>query len=315
MKIAILGAAGSIGPVAAHELLAHGHQVRAVGRNERSLREACPGAEIFVADIAQPDQAFAAVSGTDAVLFTVGLPYPEFAQYPQLTRNALEGARKASVREFLLIGSVYPYGRAGGQRVVEDHPLTPHTRKGEARKEQLELVLRANSAELHTAALLLPDFYGPNLRNTHLSAVFEGAVSGKAAPVVGPIDAPHEFVYVPDVGPVIAELFAHLETFDGSVYHLGGAGTIVPRTMYERAYAIGGHKPRLTVVGTFLQRVLGIANPLMREMVEMGYLWSEPVVLDDAKLTRAIGPLHKTPYEDGIRAGVEAARSARKVPG
>jgi nucleoside-diphosphate-sugar epimerase len=314
MKIAILGAAGSIGPVAAHELLARGHQVRAVGRSERTLRESCPGAEIVVADIAQPDQALAAVSGMDAVLFTVGLPYPDFAQYPLLTRNALEAARKAGVREFLVIGSVYPYGRAGSH-VTEDHPLTPHTRKGKARKEQLELVLHANSTELHTAALLLPDFYGPSLRNTHLSAVFEGAVSGKAAAVIGPIDQPHEFVYVPDVGPVIADLFARPELFDGSIYHFGGAGTIVPRTMYERAYEIGGHKARFTVVGTFLQRVLGVASPLMREMVEMGYLWSDPIVLDDAKLTRALGPPHKTSYEDGIRAGVEAARSADQAPG
>jgi nucleoside-diphosphate-sugar epimerase len=315
MKIAILGAAGSIGPIAARELLARGHQVRAVGRNERSLRESCPGAEIVVADIALPDQASTAVSGMDAVLFAVGLPYPEFARYPGLTRNAVEAARTAAVREFLLIGTVYPYGRAGTQRVAEDHPLTPHTRKGTARKEQLELVLQAHSSEFRTAALLLPDFYGPSLQNSYLTAVFEGSVSGKAAPVIGPIDAAHEFLYVPDVGPVIADLFAHPEAFDGSTYNLGGAGTIVPRRMYERAYEIGGHKPRLIVAGAFLQRIMGIANPLMREMVEMGYLWSEPVVLDDAKLTRAIGPLRKTSYEDGIRAGVEAARSARKIPG
>ena len=315
MKIAILGAAGSIGPIATRELLARGHQVRAVGRNEKRLREACPGAEVVVADIAMPDEALVAVSGADAVLFAVGLPYPDFARYPQLTQNALDAARKANVQEFLLIGTVYPYGRAGAQRVTEDHSLAPHTRKGKARKEQLELVLHAHSSEFHTAALLLPDFYGPNLQNSYLTAVFEGAVTGKSAPVIGPIDVAHEFLYVPDVGAVIAELFAHPEVFDGSMYNFGGPGTIVPRAMYGRAYEIGGRKPRFIVAGKLLQRIMGIANPLMREMVEMNYLWSEPVVLDDAKLARAIGPPHKTSYEEGIRSGVEAARQARNSPG
>jgi nucleoside-diphosphate-sugar epimerase len=282
--------------------------VRVVARDEARLREIGEGVEPFAADLADPKQALAAVTGMDAVLFSLGLPYPDFARYPVLTRNAVEAAGAAAVRYFLLIGTIYPYGRARTVRVAEDHPREPHTRKGRARNEQLEIVLHANGASLHTAALLLPDFYGPNLQNSYLTAVFEGAVSGKAAPVVGPIDRPHEFVFVPDVGPVIADLFEHPSAFDGSAYHLGGAGTIVPRQMFERAYEIGGHKPRLTVAGATLQRILGLANPLMREMVEMNYLWTDPVVLDDSKLERIIGPLRKTSYEDGIRAGVEAAK-------
>jgi nucleoside-diphosphate-sugar epimerase len=312
MKVPILGAAGSVGPVAARALIDRGHIVRAVARDERRLRENCPGAEPFAADLADPDQAAAALAGMDAVFFSIGLPYPDFARYPLLTRNAVGAASAAGVREFLLIGTIYLYGPGRTARIAEDHPREPHTRKGRARKEQLEIVLDAHSATLRTAALLLPDFYGPNLQNTFLTAVFEGAVSGKAAPVIGPVDRPHEFVFVPDVGPVIADLFEDPFAFDGSVYHLGGDGTIVPRAMFERAYEIGGHKPRLIVAGAALQRILGIANPVMHEMVEMTYLWKEPLVLDDSKLARVIGPLQKTSYDEGIRVGVEAARAMRE---
>jgi hypothetical protein len=57
-----------------------------------------------------------------------------------------------------------------------------------------------------------------------------------------------------------------------------------------------------------LQRLVGVVNPLIREMVEMNYLWTDPVVLDDAKLARVIGPLRKTAYDDGVRACIEAER-------
>jgi len=312
MKVAILGATGSIGPVAARALIDRGHTVRAVARDESRLAQSCPGAEPFAADLADPKQASAALAGMDAALFSIGLPYPDFGRYPLLTRNAVDAASAAGVREFLLIGTIYPYGLGRTARIAEDHPREPHTRKGRARNEQLDIVLDAHGATLRTAALLLPDFYGPNLQNTYLTAVFDGAVSGRAAPVVGPVDRPHEFVFVPDVGPVIVDLFEDPFAFDGSAYHLGGAGTIVPRAMFERAYEIGGHRPRLIVAGATLQRILGIANPVMREMVEMNYLWSEPLVLDDSKLARVIGPLRKTSYDDGIRAGVEAARTTMR---
>jgi hypothetical protein len=48
----------------------------------------------------------------------------------------------------------------------------------------------------------------------------------------------------------------------------------------------------------------------MRELVEMNYLMTEPLVLDDSALTKLLGPITKTPYEDGIRRCVEAARDA-----
>jgi len=40
----------------------------------------------------------------------------------------------AGVRNFILIGTVYPYGRARNTPVREDHPREPHTFKGRMRK-------------------------------------------------------------------------------------------------------------------------------------------------------------------------------------
>ena len=57
-------------------------------------------------------------------------------------------------------------------------------------------------------------------------------------------------------------------------------------------------------------RLLGLFNPLMRELVELFYLAQTPVILDDSKLERHLGGLKKTPYETGIRNTVEHLRSS-----
>jgi len=52
--------------------------------------------------------------------------------------------------------------------------------------------------------------------------------------------------------------------------------------------------------------MIGLFNPLMREMVEMHYLLTEPVIMDDSALQHLVGPIAKTPYTEGIRQTLAA---------
>ena len=304
MKVAIFGAAGAIGRVLAAELQARGDTVRAVGRRADALRGAAPEAEIFTADLADPGAARNAAAGMDAIVYCVGVPYDRFELHPQLTRIALDAAREAGVREFILISTVYPYGRPRTARVGEDHPREPHTRKGRFRKEQQDLVLAAHDPNgLRTLVLVLPDFYGPGVETSFVTAVFAAARTGKIANVIGPLDTPHEFVFVPDVAPVVAELLRRPDSF-GTIYNLAGPGPITTRAFIAEVERASGRRLRRFVVGPVLLRFFGLFVPLLRELVEMHYLWTAPVLLDDAKLHRVLGAVRKTPYADGIRTSL-----------
>ena len=48
-------------------------------------------------------------------------------------------------------------------------------------------------------------------------------------------------------------------------------------------------------------RIFGLFNPMVRELVEMHYLLTSPVILDDTRLKNLLGDLPKTPYKEGIR--------------
>ena len=57
-------------------------------------------------------------------------------------------------------------------------------------------------------------------------------------------------------------------------------------------------------------RVIGLFQPIMRELVEMHYLITEPVLMDDTALHRLLGTVRKTSYDEGIRLTFEAYKRA-----
>ena len=313
VKIALFGAAGAIGQTIAGALNNNHQEYRVVGRSRAALQQAFgsdPLAEVVVWNPDDLASVRAAAQGIETLIYLVGVAYDHFELHPQLMRKTLDGAIAAGVQRILLIGTVYPYGLPQTNPVREDHPRNLHTFKGRMRKEQEDLLLQADAAgKIHGAVLRLPDFYGPGVDKSFLHSIFVAAATGGRAQVIAPLDTPHEYVYVPDVGPVVGRLIENPAAY-GRVWHLAGAGTITTREVFNRAFAVTGNKPKKIVAGPITLRLMGLFNPIMRELVEMHYLQTNPVVLDDSALRGLLGEIKKTNYDDGIRLSVNAAKSA-----
>ena len=278
--IALFGAAGAIGDSVANALRAAGRPYRVVGRSRAPLEASYgndPLAEIVTWNPEDAASVRAACRGVDSIVYLVGVDYWKFELHPKLMKQTLEAAIAERVPRLLLIGTVYPYGRPRTPRVTEDHPREPHTFKGHMRKAQEDLLLEADAAgRIKGCVLRLPDFYGPGVDKSFIHGAIVAAVDGGTANMIGPLDQPHEFVFVPDVGPVVL---------------------------------------KLRVAGKTMLRVIGLFSPMMREMVEMHYLLTEPVIMDDSRLQRLIGPLAKTSYEEGLRRTLEAQRKGSNHAG
>lgn len=303
-KIAIFGAAGAVGKSIATALRERGRAYRVVGRDRARLVETFgrdPLAEIVTWNLDDPASVREAARGIDTVVQTIGVPYDRNAEYPGITQRALDGAIAAGAKRYVLVGTVYPYGVPQTTPVTEAHPRAATTFKGRMRKEQEDILLRAHTAgDIRATILRLPDFYGPDCGElSFLHLVFKAAADGGTADMIGPIDKPHEFVYVPDVGPVVVDLAAHDDAY-GTWWNLAGPGVTTQRAIAESIFTRAGRKPKFRVIGKTALRVLGLVSPLMREFVEMNYLQTTPVLLDDSALQRLIGPIVKTSYADGI---------------
>jgi len=311
-RIGLVGAAGAMGQSVGQALAVRGKPFRVIGRSARGLESSfgkMSGADRATWNPDDPASVRAAVRGLDTLVYLVGVPYDRFDQHPVVMGQTLAGAIAEGVQRMVLVGTVYPYGLPRTTPVREDHPREPHTFKGRMRKAQEDLLLEADAAgKIRGTVLRLPDFYGPDIEKSFLHDTFVAALQGRTANLIGPIDTPHEYVFVPDVGPVLLDLANRPEAY-GRWWHLGGPGTITQREFATKVFAAVGKAPKLRVAGKSLLRVMGLFNPLMRELVEMHYLQTTPVVLDDSALQKLLGPLKKTSYEDGIGRTVEQMRA------
>src|SRR5215813_2018215 len=311
-RVGLVGAAGAMGRSVSQALVARGKSFRVIGRSATGLEASfgrTPGAERVTWNPEDPSSVRAAVRGLDTIVYLVGVPYDRFDQHPVVMRQTLQGAIAEGVRRMVLVGTVYPYGLPQATPVTEDHPREPHTFKGRMRKEQEDLLLEADAAgKIRGTILRLPDFYGPGIEKSFLHNAFVAALQGRTANLIGPIDTPHESVFVPDVGPVLLDLADRPEAY-GRWWHLGGPGTITQREFVTRVFAAVGRAPKVRVAGKTMLRVMGLFNPLMRELVEMSYLHSTPVVLDDTAIQKLLGPVKKTSYDEGIRRTLEQMRA------
>ncbi|WP_404363358.1 NAD-dependent epimerase/dehydratase family protein [Corallococcus coralloides] len=314
--VALFGASGVIGQSVARALQAQGRSYRVVGRSEGSLRRefgADPRAEVVTWNPDDPASIRAAARGVRTLIYMVGVNYWQFHLHPELMRRTLDAAIAEGVERVVLIGTVYPYGLARTATVTESHPREPNAYKGRMRKAQEDLLLEADAAgRIQGTVLRLPDFYGPGVERSFLYRAFVAANQGKRAPLIGPLDTPHEFVFVNDVGPVVTALMDEPRAY-GRFWNLAGAGVTTQREMVKEIYAQAGHAPKTMTMGKGMVRLAGLFDPFMRELVEMYYLLTNPVLLDDSALRGLLGTVHKTPYAEGIRQTLAALRREQEA--
>jgi nucleoside-diphosphate-sugar epimerase len=317
-KVAIFGASGAIGHAVAPELERRGIPFRVVGRSRAKLEKEFGGlkhAEILDANLTQLRDAGAAARGVDTIIYCVGLPYPSHSLFPAMMRTALEAAVAMQVKRFVLVSNVYAYGVPRASKVPETHPRMPETRKGTYRKEQEDLVLDAQKkGQIDGLVVRFPDFYGPFADISLANPVFRAALAGKTANWIGPVNTPHEFVFVPDTGPVIADLAGCQECY-GQAWNYGGPGSMPTVDFFTRIYRAVGRGPKYRTVGKGLLTMMGWFSPLMRELPEMLYLQETPVILDDSKLLAKFPNTHKTPYEEAIQKTLDWIKSSEAKTG
>jgi len=307
-SIALFGGSGTLGQALAP--LFGSHPFRVVGRSLSQLRSgfaAYPDAELAVWDPAKPDTAAAALEGIKTLVYLVGVPYPDFRVHPILFDQVLTAAIQQGVERCVLVGTVYPFGLAQTPLVREDHPRNPHTFKGQMRKQQEDILLAADAGgRIRGTIFRLPDFYGPNAARSYLTSLFQAAAQQKTAQLIGPLNIPHEYVYTPDAARILFRLIQEEKAY-GRTWHLAGSGQITLAQLITLVESITGRRLRKMVAGKRMLQLVGLFDPLPREVAEMHYLFTQPLFLDDSALANLLGPLNKTSYEEGVRTSLAAA--------
>jgi nucleoside-diphosphate-sugar epimerase len=298
----VLGAAGATGSAVVGELAARGWRVRAVTR--RGTGEVPEGVEQVAADIATAEGARRACEGAAVVYHCAQPDYRKWPElFPPMTKAVLEGAAEAGAK-LVFADNLYVYGPPDGP-MSEETPQRAEGRKGRTRIEMADAVLRAHAdGRLRTTIGRCSDYYGP--RGTGTTAgdnIMKPALRGKRTRWLGSLDQPHTLNYLEDMGRAYVTLGERGEA-DGQVWHLPAAEPLTGRQFLELVFEEAGHSPKIGVASRPAIRMVGLFNPLVRELNETLYQFERPFVVDASKFQRAFGPFETTPHQEAVRRTV-----------
>jgi nucleoside-diphosphate-sugar epimerase len=307
--VLILGATGGIGGEVARQLRDSGWSVRALQRVAVHPVEQLDGMTWIRGNAMIAEDVRRAAQGCSVIVHAVNPPgYRGWSKLvlPMLD-NTIAAARTAGAT-IVLPGTVYNFGPDALPLLTEDSPQHPLTRKGAIRVEMERRLSRASETGIRVLIVRAGDFFGLTARNSWFS---QGLVSpGKPVVAVSNPNSPgvgHSWSYLPDVARTMVMLLSRRESLASfSTFHMAGHwdadGTQMSAAIQRVVRSRTGHAPRVTAFPWWLVRLASPFVTTLREMLEMRYVWREPVQLDNTRLIAELGREPHTPLDEAIEA-------------
>ncbi len=178
MKQTILGANGVIATLLAKYLTDYTRNIRLVSRNPGKVNETD---EVVPADLTNAKATIDAVSGSEVVYLTVGIPYNTSLwqkQWPIIMQNVIEACKHHEAK-LVFFDNVYMYGKVNGW-MTEETSYNPVGKKGEVRaRVATQLMEEVDAGNLKALIARSADFYGPSTPGSMVSAiVFDNFAKG-----------------------------------------------------------------------------------------------------------------------------------------
>lgn len=306
--VAILGAAGRVGEAAALAFLARGWTVRGIARGVKAAHLP-DGMEHVQADAFDRAALAKACAGADVIVNALQPPYWQWEDKVLAMAENVIAAAEATGATHMLPGNVYNFGHGIGMDTAEDAPFVPSTRKAEIRIE-MEAMFRRKAEEkgVRTIIVRAGDFYGGHQPGTYHDLMILAKLDKGLFVWPGPMNLPHAFAYLPDLGRAFAELAEHRDGFGSfEVFHFAGH-TLTGHDMKAMVETIIGRRLKRRGVPWALLRVAGLVMPLMREIAIMSYLWRTPHSLDGSRFKTVVTDFSVTPPEQALRETIAAQR-------
>ena len=305
MALHVVVGKGPVGNTTAEALLARGHQVRILSRSGGRSTDAVEHRQVDAADA----EALAAASrGAAAIYNAVNPAYHRWPTDWPPVAAALLGAAERTGAVLVTMGNLYVYGRPSAP-MTPDSPLAATDTKGRVRLAMWTEALAAHRAgRVRIAEARAADFVGPQVPagSSHLVRQLPSLRKGRRAWVVGDPDAPRSWAYLPDVAETLVTL-ATDERAWGRAWHVPSAA---PRSQRQALADLAAAMDRPAVPVSSLPwgvlRAIGIAVPMMGEVVDVRHQFDQEFVIDAGATTATFG-LTATPWDEVVAATVGGA--------
>jgi len=128
MKLAIIGATGTVGSRVVPEALRRGHAVTAISRNPEVKLSPSPGLTLCAADVMDFSKLTQAIDGHDAVISTYNVGHASAAHrnpykaIVEATRVMIAAVKRLGIKRFLYVGGCGSLYIAPGVQLADDPP-------------------------------------------------------------------------------------------------------------------------------------------------------------------------------------------------
>lgn len=256
--------------------------------------------EVIQLDATDPVAVRKAAQNAGVVYNCTNVPYNRWIDLlPQIHHGIIEGVAGTGAK-LVVMENLYMYGSGDGKPFTENSAYQSISRKGKVRAQLTQALFEAHhQGKIKAVSGRASDFFGPFALQSALGErVFSFALRGKAAQVLGNPDLLHTYSYVPDIGKALVVLSEREEAL-GQAWHLPNPETVTTRTIIDIISQKIGRPVKIQAASRRLLRLMGIFNPIVRELVEMMYEFEAPFVVDDSKFRQTF-KLSATPLEQAL---------------
>jgi nucleoside-diphosphate-sugar epimerase len=308
MALHVIVGKGPVGTATAALLAERGHRVRVLSRSGGVSTDTV---EHRAVDAADAEAVTAAAQGAAALYNAANPAYARWAaDWPPIATALLTAAGSTGAL-LVTMSNLYGYGRPAGPMTPQT-PLAATDTKGEVRARMWREALAAHEAgRVRVTEARAADFVGPQVPadHSHLVRQLPALRKGRRAWVIGDPDAPRSWAYLPDVAATLATLGTD-ERALGRAWHVPSAPPRSQRQALTDLAAAADLPPaRVSGLPWPLLGALGLAAPLIREIVAIRHQWDQPFVVDASATTATFG-LTATPWEQVVRATAGAVPAA-----
>lgn len=309
MRYLVTGATGALGGAVVRALSRQGETVRAFVHHEEADEPFDVGRpdvepEVVVGDPLVPADVRPAVADCDVVVHCLSYPLSEYELHLDAVRVLVSSGRSAAP-QVVYPGTALVFGEPDRLPITPETPFDPPSRAAEIEVRVDETLAES---DFPTTVVHLPTGYGPLVDNVLSRRVFEPALAGRDARFPGPVDVPHEFVYVDDAARALAAVAGN-EVAEGERYTVGATRPTTVRKLGELVYETAGTRGEVRGRPGWLLDVLGLVSAEVRESTQAMDVFEHDLRLDGSAIREDVGFAPRVDYEEGVERWVTWHRS------
>ncbi len=292
--------AGPVGRNVAHLLAERGSEVTVATRSGTDT--GIDGVQHIALDASDADALSAASAGV-SVLYNCANPgdYTTWDEvWPPLAAAFLAAAERSGA-VYAITGNLYPYGPVGVP-MVETLADAATDHKGVLRSRMwADAVALHDAGRIRAVEVRGSDYMGTGVgQNGHISRQVPGALQGKRAWMIGRTDVPHTFTDVLDVARLLIAA-AEDPSAHGRLWNVPSNPAVSQEVALAAVLASVDHEPvKVSSIPALALGAMARLMPMMREIKELSYQWTEPYVLDDSAARAHFG-MEPTPWREVCR--------------